>query len=1001
MVDMSYYKNETININFYINSLWKVINSFELLIYYSDYKNTFSIINEENSYSYIPSIINHQYYIFVDLDKAYDNIFLYVETSNITKFSGKYYLYESNKIQEIIDILPDSQSKDGIDITSYPVTNYLYEIKIIKNIKYDKSVLFQINTSQNAKFKVRFFKAKYINTFNNITFNLSINQKYIIYYFYNPKDDFIYTYVKKGNISSTEIYFYNNFYDIYIDKNNRVLNYNEKYNLNSNIFKFYAIKGHTYILFSNFEENYSDVFYVINPYEYYDITQYETFQFFYKIINQENNMIFTLSFNNRIKKKNFLNYQIYNYQKDQIDNTQIYENDTVNKLSIDHLDYGGIINITNNKNSIIKMTFNVSSLYTFDSIIISLYFSNYKNLYNISSDKNGYFYVPSVKKNDFYILADITNIQKKVIFTLETEIKEISDKYYFYNTSDIDEIYSNLPNDESYNYDGYYKSRSIGEKLLEINVDKNNSIQKSVLLKMSINTNTNFKMINYEIYDIKPMEIKSFELNYDNYQFIIFRFDNQYTGEIYISLIDTSYSARGINVTLFYDIYKININKVNHQIVNYKIQKQFTDNNLLIFPGYIGQNYFLISDKYKTNFAAKISILNNNGYNDITDYEIFQYIFKFDSTDNIVITFSFKNDIKQKNFLYYQIKDNLYAHPLRDNSIIKTKTSQRELIIDKNNGVIDVSNFKNETINIQINVKVQIIHDIIKSLQILIFYSDYKNLFFFNPLENNKNNTLVIYSIREKDFYIFINITRETRELYLNTNYSKLLNIKPIDYYLYKTNQIKEIENHLSSSFIPYKGEYTREIESEETYNIVIKRPESTYKSVVINITTNNTLELKVNYYKKLNIKTYRKTLFKLNDEKNYIIYEYDKNDDSIYNHMGNKLYIYFEGNSSNSLQVDIYRNYSDINIDEFNKKVIKSDVNLKMENRNFVELDDFNEKNFIIVSDFLKDNDSNNNDYNSIQVVRTGEYYDITPFNIFAFNFKFKRTTEKRILSF
>ena len=243
MVDMSYYKNETININFYINSLWKVINSFELLIYYSDYKNTFSIINEENSYSYIPSIINHQYYIFVDLDKAYDNIFLYVETSNITKFSGKYYLYESNKIQEIIDILPDSQSKDGIDITSYPVTNYLYEIKIIKNIKYDKSVLFQINTSQNAKFKVRFFKAKYINTFNNITFNLSNNQKYIIYYFYNPKDDFIYTYVKNGNISSTEIYFYNNFYDIYIDKNNRVLNYNEKYNLNSNIFKFYAIKG--------------------------------------------------------------------------------------------------------------------------------------------------------------------------------------------------------------------------------------------------------------------------------------------------------------------------------------------------------------------------------------------------------------------------------------------------------------------------------------------------------------------------------------------------------------------------------------------------------------------------------------------------------------------------------------------------------------------------------------------------------------------------------------
>ena len=305
MVDLSHYKNETININISINSYWEVINSFELLIYYSDYKNTFSIINEENSYAFIPSIIKHQYFIFADLDKAYDNILLFVETKYITNFSGKYYFYESNKIQEILDILPDSKSKDGIDIISSSITNYLYEIKLIRNIKYDKSVLFQINTSQDAKFKVKFFNPKYIYTFKNITFNLSYNQKYIIYQFYNPKDDFIYIYVKNGNMTSTGIYFYNNSYDIHIDNNNRVLNYNEKYNLNSNIFKFYAIKGYNYILFSNFEENYSDIFYIIIPHEYYDITQNDTFQFFYKITNQENNMILTLSFNNTIKKKFF------------------------------------------------------------------------------------------------------------------------------------------------------------------------------------------------------------------------------------------------------------------------------------------------------------------------------------------------------------------------------------------------------------------------------------------------------------------------------------------------------------------------------------------------------------------------------------------------------------------------------------------------------------------------------------------------------------------------
>ena len=40
------------------------------------------------------------------------------------------------------------------------------------------------------------------------------------------------------------------------------------------------------------------------------------------------------------------------------------------------------------------------------------------------------------------------NKDKNIIFILQTELKEISDKYYFYNTSDINEIYSNLPNDD-------------------------------------------------------------------------------------------------------------------------------------------------------------------------------------------------------------------------------------------------------------------------------------------------------------------------------------------------------------------------------------------------------------------------------------------------------------------------------------------------------------------------------------------------------------------------
>ena len=68
------------------------------------------------------------------------------------------------------------------------------------------------------------------------------------------------------------------------------------------------------------------------------------------------------------------------------------------------------------------------------------------------------------------------------------------------------------------------------------------------------------------------------------------------------------------------------------------------------------------------------------------------------------------------------------------------------------------------------------------------------------------------------------------------------------------------------------------------------------------------------------------------------------------------------------------------------------------MDDRDFIELDYINENIFIVVSNFLKNEEIKNN---SFQIVRTDEYYDITDKNIFKFNFKYKMTSDKRILSF
>ena len=168
------------------------------------------------------------------------------------------------------------------------------------------------------------------------------------------------------------------------------------------------------------------------------------------------------------------------------------------------------------------------------------------------------------------------------------------------------------------------------------------------------------------------------------------------------------------------------------------------------------------------------------------------------------------------------------------------------------------------------------------------------------------------------------------------------------------------------------KHSHLEYIKTDSIYSLPIKRPEPKYKSAVIWIYIQNCfLTLHTNSYKAININTsnYNKIEFKLNEEKSFIIYKLNNINNTTINNVDNKIYIYFEKNSSNSLQVDIYKNYSDINIDEFGKTVRNSYISPKLDDRDFIELNNFDEDIFIVVSNFLKNEEIKNN---SLQIVRT-----------------------------
>ena len=245
-----------------------------------------------------------------------------------------------------------------------------------------------------------------------------------------------------------------------------------------------------------------------------------------------------------------------------------------------------------------------------------------------------------------------------------------------------------------------------------IGIQSTKKESNKILSKKIVNSSSSLRIIFFflfikftliscqDIIPIKPFENYAFDLN-EKKRYVIYEFKNDNNGTIHTYFKNGNILST--KVAVYYDKNKINFDENNQEFVNYEEQKSLYKTTNLTFNAYIGNMYFVISN-FNRDFTDIIQIINNLGYYDSTNKETFKYLYKFNLTkktyEKRIITFSFKNDIK-KNYLYYQID---ILKSVKDYSEITTKDSKMSLKIIKlneNTGIVDLSSYKNETINIK------------------------------------------------------------------------------------------------------------------------------------------------------------------------------------------------------------------------------------------------------------------------------------------------------------
>ena len=330
----------------------------------------------------------------------------------------------------------------------------------------------------------------------------------------------------------------------------------------------------------------------------------------------------------------------------------------------------------------------------------------------------------------------------------------------------------------------------------------------------------------YEIEKIQSLEIKNINLN-DKNRYVIYELDNQSEeGFIYVYFTNGNIMSTKVSV-FYYD--NIEIDEEEEEILNYIEQKSLYETTYLYFSAKKGKMYFVISN-FVRDFSAEMHLLSTHAYTDITKYDIFKYNFKFHEY-NSLITFSFDNKIKQKNFLYFQL-DNGWPITLEKNSV-KTRTFKNALTIK--DGIVDISNFKDEIIDVEL--KITHTGRPFTDYNISIFYSDYKNVFSLNE----ENNSLTIPTLKKRTYYIFVDIIKAYKDIFLKIKSKDFIG----SYYFYETNKMKEVVNVLPTK----DGIEIKNLDKE--FNLreyKFNKEENYYRGLLIKIETSYDAEYSVSF---------------------------------------------------------------------------------------------------------------------------------------------------------
>ena len=424
----------------------------------------------------------------------------------------------------------------------------------------------------------------------NKTINLNDTNKYIIYEFNNKiRDELgnIYIYFTNHNNNNNDktsvlISVYYSINNISINEEaGDIINYDEQQIYTNNTFlKFNSKEGMMYFVISNFNQNFSAKMHLFNNYGYTDITDYEFFRltFYFEPLDREYNHArehITFSIQNDVKKKNIINYHIFN------ENSKTYgwlfakTNITEKRLDTMYMQYEwATLEMGEFKNETILLELSIGYHYEekpplpyFDYYEILIFCTDYYySLYPLYNNESSFLFIPSIKKQTYYLFIDTTDAYKSIYITAKGTNSNFGGIYYFFEENSMEEARKNIPPND-YIYTGYPISKSIiGENLYEIKINLPSQKKSVVLAINTIYNDIEFRLTFFKAIPAIPIENYTFYLT-EEQRFIIYNYPTKENDFINVNF--EKGNSENSSIYIYNEITDIKIDE-NDNIYRYK-----------------------------------------------------------------------------------------------------------------------------------------------------------------------------------------------------------------------------------------------------------------------------------------------------------------------------------------------------------------------------------------------------------------------------------------------